>query len=400
MNYPHPGPFRIILAICASIVLFGGLSMAVSTASAHASEIVGTESESTALINEGFTSPTVDEIVDVTIQASATIEVESITPSGGKVWPNTPIIVKFTTDVDQAMAEMKIHVAPRVSGIYEWIDGRTVRFWPWMQGNNMRYSVQVTAGVPSLGDPNVKTTQEALIYYIAKDLPGDSRIFRVAITNPHPNTTVGVNQPIKIVFSHPVDRAAAQARLHVAPHKGGTFTWPDDNTMIYTPNAQKAGYRYSYQVTAGIPWLANNAVVTKSGVLFYYKTFSGYFSASGKRIIIDLSQQRIYAYEGSKLMFSNLVSTGLPGTPTPVGTFRIRRKVAVMAYVAPTYYLPNTHWNSEFHRTYAGGYYIHEAWWHNNFGHPMSHGCVNMTYSGSKYIYYWAPIGTPVYIRR
>jgi lipoprotein-anchoring transpeptidase ErfK/SrfK len=58
------------------------------------------------------------------------------------------------------------------------------------------------------------------------------------------------------------------------------------------------------------------------------------------------------------------------------------------------YDLPNVPWVASF----KGPYTIHGAYWHHNFGHPMSHGCVNMKVSEAKIIYDWAEIGTPVII--
>ena len=43
-------------------------------------------------------------------------------------------------------------------------------------------------------------------------------------------------------------------------------------------------------------------------------------------------------------------------------------------------------------------YYIHTAYWHNNFGHRMSHGCINTREADAEWIYHWAEIGTPVVI--
>ena len=50
------------------------------------------------------------------------------------------------------------------------------------------------------------------------------------------------------------------------------------------------------------------------------------------------------------------------------------------------YYLPNVPNNMFFHQGYA----IHGAYWHNNFGHPMSHGCINMKIADAKTLYDWA----------
>jgi lipoprotein-anchoring transpeptidase ErfK/SrfK len=81
---------------------------------------------------------------------------------------------------------------------------------------------------------------------------------------------------------------------------------------------------------------------------------------------------------------------------TPVGEFKIYRKVRSQVMSGPGYHLPNVEYVSYF----AGGNAIHGTYWHNNFGHPMSHGCVNMRNDDARWIYRWAPVGTPVRVQR
>ncbi len=116
----------------------------------------------------------------------------------------------------------------------------------------------------------------------------------------------------------------------------------------------------------------------------------------GKWIDIDLSEQRLRAYEGSKLVLSVLVSTGIARYPTPTGRFAIQTKVRSQTMSGPGYYLPGVQWVMYFYRGYA----IHGTYWHNNFGRPMSHGCINLTNADAQFMYNWAPIGTPVVIHR
>jgi lipoprotein-anchoring transpeptidase ErfK/SrfK len=114
-----------------------------------------------------------------------------------------------------------------------------------------------------------------------------------------------------------------------------------------------------------------------------------------KRIELDLSEQRLTAYEGETELLTALVSTGVARYPTPPGEYTIIRKVRSQVMSGPGYYLPNVEWVSYFH----AGYAIHGTYWHNNFGQPMSHGCINMTNEDAKWIYHWAPKGTPVSVR-
>ncbi len=109
---------------------------------------------------------------------------------------------------------------------------------------------------------------------------------------------------------------------------------------------------------------------------------------------INLSTQRMYAYDGDKLIKTFVVSTGLPGTPTVTGRFRIYVKYTSTLMTGPGYYLPNVPWTMYFYN----GYGIHGTYWHNNFGHPMSHGCINMRNQDAEWAFGFASIGTLVNI--
>ncbi|MBN2002302.1 MAG: LysM peptidoglycan-binding domain-containing protein [Anaerolineae bacterium] len=111
-----------------------------------------------------------------------------------------------------------------------------------------------------------------------------------------------------------------------------------------------------------------------------------------KWIDVNLSTQTITAYAGQTPVYSALVSTGLWGTPTVVGTFQIYVKYLSTPMSGPGYYLPNVPHTMYFYRGYA----IHGAYWHNNFGTPMSHGCVNLSLPDAEWFYNWAPVGTKV----
>jgi len=79
-----------------------------------------------------------------------------------------------------------------------------------------------------------------------------------------------------------------------------------------------------------------------------------------------------------------------------VGHYKIYMKIPSQTMSggvgAEAYYLPNVPWVMYF----AGANAIHGTYWHHNFGHPMSHGCVNLTIDDAKWFYNWAEIGTPV----
>ena len=118
-----------------------------------------------------------------------------------------------------------------------------------------------------------------------------------------------------------------------------------------------------------------------------------------KSILVDLSEQRLYAYEHGRLARTFLVSTGLARFPTPEMHVSVTEKIPIKRYrwfYGPgnpnNYDLPNVRWNLRI----QGPYHIHYAYWHNNFGHRMSHGCINVGKADAEWIYNWAEVGTKV----
>jgi hypothetical protein len=118
-----------------------------------------------------------------------------------------------------------------------------------------------------------------------------------------------------------------------------------------------------------------------------------------KSIVISLTDQALWAYEGREVVKATYVSTGTKKFKTPPGLFYINTKLPVedMAGVigGESYDVPKVPDVMYFTDV---GHAIHGAYWHDNFGEPMSHGCVNLPLDVSKWLYDWAPVGTPVLI--
>jgi lipoprotein-anchoring transpeptidase ErfK/SrfK len=121
-------------------------------------------------------------------------------------------------------------------------------------------------------------------------------------------------------------------------------------------------------------------------------------STANKRIEVDLTNQRLYAYEGGRKVYDFLVSTGKWGR-TPTGTFDIWIKLRYTKMEGGNkdwgtyYYLPNVPYVMFFYNDQIPkmrGFGIHGTYWHSNFGHPMSHGCINMKTEEVEQLYYWA----------
>ncbi|MDA1316615.1 MAG: L,D-transpeptidase [bacterium] len=121
--------------------------------------------------------------------------------------------------------------------------------------------------------------------------------------------------------------------------------------------------------------------------------------AQNKHIYINLETQTLSAYDGDELFMETPVSTGLWGK-TPTGEFDIwvkLRSTTMSGGSGDDYYnLPNVPYVMFFSNQEVAasrGFGIHGTYWHNNFGHPMSHGCINMRTIDVAKLYEWA---TPV----
>lgn len=159
--------------------------------------------------------------------------------------------------------------------------------------------------------------------------------------------------------------------------------------------------RYDSSETAGVFHGKTVAVPSQEAIVYTNPSKSVLGESTGeKKIAIDLSSQHLYAYEGDQVVMDFPVSTG-KWSPTPTGDFSIWVKLRYTKMEggvgAAYYYLPNVPYTMFFHGENASkstGYAIHGAYWHNNFGHPMSHGCVNMKIEDAGKIFAWADPAT------
>lgn len=114
-------------------------------------------------------------------------------------------------------------------------------------------------------------------------------------------------------------------------------------------------------------------------------------STGEKWIEINLTTQHLYAHDGGNIVFDFPVSTGLPWTPTVTGQFYIWAKVRAQRMTGGdvangSYYdLPNVQFVQYFYK----GYGLHGTYWHNDFGKPRSHGCVNISNPNAEKLFWW-----------
>jgi lipoprotein-anchoring transpeptidase ErfK/SrfK len=111
---------------------------------------------------------------------------------------------------------------------------------------------------------------------------------------------------------------------------------------------------------------------------------------------VDLTNQWLVAYEGTTPIFETAISSGLAPNYTVTGQFRIYYRLESQTmdgtrlgfdYVTPN--VPHVQY-------FYGDFALHGAYWHNNFGQPMSHGCVNLSLPDAAWLYDWADYGTLV----
>lgn len=127
-----------------------------------------------------------------------------------------------------------------------------------------------------------------------------------------------------------------------------------------------------------------------------------YHAADGEKWVdVNLSTYTVTAYEGATVVYGPVAMVpGATATPTVTGTFHVYLKYASQTMRGANadgsrYVTPDVPWVSYF----TGGYALHGAPWRSSFGYggsAGSHGCVNMPVSAAKWVYDWAPIGTPV----
>lgn len=121
-----------------------------------------------------------------------------------------------------------------------------------------------------------------------------------------------------------------------------------------------------------------------------------------KYIEVNLSEQKLEAYRGGRKVNEFLISSGIGQYPTPVGDFSIWLRLTEDRMTGnygenhpDNYDIPDVPYVMYFNGPYA----LHGAYWHNNFGHPMSHGCINISVHDAAWLHNWTTLGDKVFVR-
>ncbi|MBX6341072.1 MAG: L,D-transpeptidase, partial [Thermomicrobiaceae bacterium] len=196
------------------------------------------------------------------------------------------------------------------------------------------------------------------------------------------------------IFGYPISEEFKENGLTVQYFERARFEW----------HPEHRGTRYEVQLGLLGTQIATARGVNRAPVARHAgaPVWPDGMRLPAKWIEVDLSlPQKLTAWEGDRPVFSTLVSAGTDEHPTPTGTFSVLWKLRyddMTGGVAGTdeyYYLPDVPHVMYF---YTGGYAIHGAYWHANWGRPISHGCVNLPLDAAAWVYDWAPYGTPIWI--
>jgi L,D-transpeptidase catalytic domain len=116
-------------------------------------------------------------------------------------------------------------------------------------------------------------------------------------------------------------------------------------------------------------------------------------------IEVNLDEQTLAVYQDNKLVFATLTSTGIENLWTRPGIFQIYEKkdsedMTGAASADDYYHVEDVPWTMYFDEKRA----LHGAYWHDRFGYPNSHGCVNLSLGDSHWLYNWAKLDDYVYV--
>ena len=183
----------------------------------------------------------------------------------------------------------------------------------------------------------------------------------------------------------------------------GDYSYQDVGPLLYEAHwRQGAALQESSQLTEALGEYRRALDIQPYGI--EARTGRDELAARLKRIEIDVSEQRLTAWDGEKLVYSFVCSTGKSGTPTRYGRFSIISKLPE-AY-GSTWDIRMPYWMGIY---WAGGSEngIHglpilssgQTLWSGYLGQRVSYGCVVLDTWAAKQLYDWADIGTEVIIR-
>ncbi len=212
--------------------------------------------------------------------------------------------------------------------------------------------------------------------------------------------TVLTEEPAAVSEDQPAaDATATPAAANNAP---ATFT----PTPIHNPiQAKEVAAKNNSEIEPRATWTLTPTPTntpTPSPTVMPTRLFEGgelsmpLVGPNEKWVDVNLTTQYLRAYEGQDVVFETYISSGLPQYATVTGQFRIYYRLESQTMDGRRLGFDYVTENVPYVQYFYGDFALHGAWWHNNFGQQMSHGCVNLSVPDSKWLYEWADYGTLV----
>ncbi|HEV2109391.1 MAG TPA: L,D-transpeptidase [Thermomicrobiales bacterium] len=184
----------------------------------------------------------------------------------------------------------------------------------------------------------------------------------------------------------------------------GELTWQPGENITMVPVGRVLAERYGYDMSpraqGSLPIYSESLFVPPAPLTVKERVKNvGADPNAEKWLEVNLTTQSMKAWQGDVVILETLVSTGKERFETPAGTFFVNSKLPeqdMEGILGGEYYnvpkVPDVMYFTD------RGHAIHGAYWHNNFGTPMSHGCINLPMDVADFIYAWAPVGMRVEI--
>jgi lipoprotein-anchoring transpeptidase ErfK/SrfK len=224
---------------------------------------------------------------------------------------------------------------------------------------------------------------------------------------------LGLAMPVEVTFSEPVaDRGGIGQHFSVQTREGATvpgrWFWYNSKRLRFAPDP-------AWPARSTIDVSFNpDGVKSAQGGMIHEPLRASFSTGTDRRIFVYLDKQQLTAVENGAVVRTLKVSTGKAKTPTVTGSFYIYARFPLKTMRSrakpgqPGHYVVE---NVPFAQCFHSDYAFHGAWWHNGFGHPASHGCVNLStrnhnrrWPGAPedagWLYRWASLGVPVTVFR
>ncbi len=224
-------------------------------------------------------------------------------------------------------------------------------------------------------------------------------------------SNLGLAFPVQLTFSEPLaDRASVGRSIVVATSDGkgvtGKWEWQGKRRLRFTP---QPAWPPSSTIQVSID---RDALRTLRGGKLEEPVTIRFGTGTDRRIFVYLDTQQVEAVENGQVVRMFKASTGKSTTPTRAGSYYIydRYRHKTMRSDVPRgkkgfYEVENVPYTQFFNGDMA----LHGAFWHNSFGRPASHGCVNLSTKDHNtrwpdapedagWLYQWASLGVPVIV--